>query len=271
MTVARDVPAPRSSADAAPPSRSASRVMDILDLFLSTDDGLTLTEIAGRLGVPKSTAHGLLRTMLARGYLSWDPRTKAYMIGLRLIGLARSASILKPVQSRARAHLERLALELQESALLIAYESKTVVCVDKVDSPRPIRYSVSIGERWPLYCTTAGRLFLARLSDDEVRELLANERFERYTKETPASIDEVLAGLPGPRRDGFAINREEIVPEVTGCGAPVYGYDGALLAALSVVGPTERVTPLIDEISRALVAEASALSAELAGDGRHGR
>lgn len=251
---------------ATPPSRSVARVLDMLDVFLTTTDGLTLTEIAHRCGVPKSTAHGILQTMRARAYLSWDPETKAYSVGLRLISLARAAPILQMLQRHARAHLERLVADLHESALLLVYEGQRIVCVDKVDSPRPIRYSATIGERWPLYCTSAGKLYLARLSDDEVHTMLASELLTEFTVGTPTNIDQIMEDVRRARRDGMSVNREEIVAGVTGCGAPVHGPGDQVIAALSVVGPTGRIESNIDAIVADVVNEARRLSAELSGD-----
>jgi DNA-binding IclR family transcriptional regulator len=132
-----------------------------------------------------------------------------------------------------------------------------------VESPRPIRYTVRVGERWPLYCTSAGKLYLARLSDDEVRDLLAGQPLEEFTESTPTTVDRVIEDLRLPRQYGFAFNREEIVPGVTGCGAPVLTHGGRLVAALSVVGPTERIEPQTDNIVATLLSEARRLSEAL--------
>src|SRR4051794_5143793 len=118
----------------APPlNRSTARVLDMLDLFLAGDARLTLTEVCERLAVPKSTAHGVLHTLRQRGYVFADPATKTYSIGMRLVALANAAPIIQILQSRARPHLEQLARDLRETALLNVFEGDHVVAVDEVE------------------------------------------------------------------------------------------------------------------------------------------
>lgn len=256
-------PAGRAKAGIAGESRSAARVMDILELFLTGHERLTLTDISNRLDIPKSSAHAILQTMRRRGYLAWDPQTKAYSIGLRLVALAQAAPILRTIQGRARRYLERLSERLHETALLCAYEADGIVVVDKVESPTPVRYTVQVGERWPLHCTTVGKLYLASLTGDEARALLGRTGLERFTDQTPTSVEQVLAELVQVRRDGFAVNRAEIIDGVTGYGAPVYAAGGTLIGGLAVVGPSERVAPKADAIAEEIVAAARSLSDEL--------
>jgi DNA-binding IclR family transcriptional regulator len=250
--------------DGAPPvSRSAARILDLLDLFLSAEGGLSLTEISRRLGMPKSTAHGFLQTMCARGYATCDRATKLYSVGLRLVALANAAPIMQTVQVHARPHLERLARDLEETALLHAYESNGIVAIDVVEAPRSLRYFVRLGHRWPFHSTSAGKLYLAQLDPGAVRALLEAEGMERFTKHTILDIDELLAELEQVRRDGWAAQREEIIDDVSGFGAPVRSFDGRLVAALTVTGPSERITAVQDRIVEALLTESRALSAEL--------
>lgn len=213
--------------------------------------------------MPKSTTHGFLQTMLARGYVSSDRDRRLYSIGLRLVALAAAAPIMQVVQVRARPHLERLALQLEETAVLHAYESNGIVAIDMVEAPRSLRYFVSLGRRWPFHATSAGKLHLAELDDAAVRTILENEGMDRVTKRTTLEIDGLLTELATVRRNGWAAQREEIIDDVSGYGAPVRSFDKRLVAALTVTGPTARVTTAQERIVTALLAEAAALSAEL--------
>jgi DNA-binding IclR family transcriptional regulator len=235
----------------------------VLDLFLASERGLTLTEISSRLGVPKSTAHAVLKTVESYGYVSCDPATKVYSIGLRLIALASAASSHQTIASHARPHLERLAHELQESAALHAYEGNTAVAIDKAESRRSVRYSVTLGHRWPLHASSAGKLALARMSDDEVRSMASKTPFERLTDATIVDVQQLIAELARVRRNGYASQFEEALEEIAGYAAPVFDHRGELLAALTVIGPVARVRAQNIEIVPRLKREAEALSALL--------
>lgn len=244
-------------------SRSAARVMDMLDLFFNMRDGLTLTDISTKLGMPKSTAHGILQTMLRRGYLTWDPRTKIYSIGLRAVALAQASPVLQTIRTRARPYLERLAASLRETVMLGAYEADSVVCVDTVPSPEPVRFTVQLGERRPLHGTSLGKLYLASLGEEEARRLLEELGLERLTDQTITSADAMLAELREIREAGYAVNRSESIEGVYSFGAPVYAHGGALVAGMSVVGGSERLLQKADAIVPELLTAARRLSEEL--------
>lgn len=246
-------------------SRSTVRVMDILDLFFNVREGLTLTEISRRLGVPKSSTHALLQAMRRRGYLSWDPRTKAFSIGLRVVVLAQASPILHLLRERARPYLDRLSATLHETVMLGAYESDSVVCVETVESPDPVRFTVQLGERRPLHCTSLGKLYLASLDDAEVRRLLDVVGLGRQTDQTVTRIEELLEELHEIRRAGYAANRAESIAGVYSFGVPIRAHGGALVAGMSVVGASERMLAKKGEIVAELVAAARRLSADLGG------
>jgi DNA-binding IclR family transcriptional regulator len=235
----------------------------MLDLFLVSDGGLTLTEIGRRLGIPKSTAHEFLHTMARRGYVTCDPTAKTFSIGMRLIALARAAPIVQFLQASARPHLARLAADLGETAVLHVIEDGCVVAIDMVESPRSLRYSVKLGERWPLYATSAGKLYLAALSDDTVRDMYGSADLQRLTAGTIIDVDVLLTELAEVRLSGWARQHDEIIEDVSGFGAPVTALGGKLVASLTITGPSARIAAHKDAIVALLVDEADVLSAEL--------
>lgn len=243
-------------------SRSVTRVMDVLDLFGKVHEELTLTEISRRLAVPKSSAHALLQAMRRRGYLSWNPATKGFSIGLRVVALSQAAPVLRMLQQRARPHMELLALTLRETVMLGAFETESVVCVDTVESPDPVRFTVQLGERRPLYCTSLGKLYLASLSDEDVRRMLA-DGLRRQTPATITEIDELLEQLRAVRRSGFATNKAESIEGVYSFGVPIPSRSGVPVAGLSVVGVAERIAAKEEHVVRELRQAATRLSGEL--------
>ena len=245
-----------------PDGRTVTRVLDVLDLFGTVHEELTLTEISRRLGMPKSSAHALLQSMHRRGYLAWDAGTKGFSIGLRVVALAQAAPVLRVLQQRARPHMEALAASLRETVMLGAFEAERVVCVDTVESPDPVRFTVRLGERRPLHCTSLGKLYLASMPDAEVRRLLAG-RVTRETERTVTDVDELLAELANVRVRGWATNRAESIEGVYSCGVPIRGHGEAPIAGLSVVGVAERMAAKEASVVEELGAAAARLSLEL--------
>jgi DNA-binding IclR family transcriptional regulator len=263
MATRSDSSASASRARGESENRSASRVLDVLDLFLENGSSYTLKEVSERLAIPKSTAHGILHAMRRQGYLTVDPATHAYAVSLQFVGRTRATPAIEVLRHRAHRRLARLASTLGETAKLIAYEGRNSVAIDFVEGVGPLKYAVRLGQRWPLHATGGGKLYLAQYDDDAVRELLAETGLEQVTPETIVDVDALLAELAGVRRNGWARQREEIHEGISGFAAPVLGATGELLAALVVMGPTARIDDNAGAIVETLVAEATALSAEV--------
>lgn len=243
-------------------SRSVTRVMDVLDLFGRVHEELTLTEISRRLDVPKSSAHALLQAMRRRGYLAWNPSTKGFSIGLRVVALSQAAPVMRALQQRARPHMEGLARTLRETVMLGAFEGESVVCVDTVESPDAVRFTVQLGERRPLHCTSLGKLYLASLTDEEVRRIVGDE-LPRETSTTITEIDELLRELNAVRRDGYAANRGESIEGLVSFGVAIPNGTAVPLAGISVLGVDARIAAKESQIVHELRQAATRLSEEL--------
>ncbi|HKY26078.1 MAG TPA: IclR family transcriptional regulator [Gaiella sp.] len=244
-------------------NRSASRVLDVLDLFLADGSCYTLTDVSDRLRIPKSTAHGILHAMRRHGYLTLDRATNGYTISLGFVGRTRATPAVEVLRQLARRHLIRLASTLGETAKLIGYEGSNSVAIDFVDGAGPLKYAVTLGQRWPLHATGGGKLYLAQYDDDTVRAMFADGGLEQITPGTIVDVDALAAEVAEARRNGWARQREEIHEGISGFAAPVHDAGGRLLAAMIVMGPTARIDDNADAIVSLLVSEARALSVEI--------
>jgi len=235
----------------------------VLDLFLDGGATYTLKDVSQALGIPKSTAHGILHAMHGKGYLTVDPETKRYAVSLRLVGRLSATPTVEILRRRARRHLERLSATLGETTKLIAFERTHSVAIDFVDGAGPLKYSVTLGQRWPFHATGGGKLYLAQFDDERLRELLTEKPLEQITPQTVVDVDALVTEVAEVRRRGWARQREEIHEGIAGFAAPVVDAAGNLLGALVVMGPTARVDEHADGIVAAMLAEAQALSIEV--------
>jgi len=253
----------RSRNATVPENRSVARILDVLDLFLDGGATYTLKEVSETLGIPKSTAHGILHAMHGKGYLTVDPETKRYAVSLRLVGRLTATPAVEILRQRGHRHLERLSATLGETTKLIAFERTHSVAIDFVDGAGPLKYAVTLGQRWPFHATGGGKLYLSQFDDDRLREMLSERQLEQITPQTVVDVDALVAEVAEVRRNGWARQREEIHEGIAGFAAPVVDRAGKLLAALVVMGPTARVDEHADRIVAAMLAEAQALSVEV--------
>lgn len=223
--------------------RAAKRALELIEQVAASSEPTALSELARRLGMPKSSAHALARTLGDEGYLARDPRG-AYMLGPRLLSLLGRLPSQYELPRLARPIMRELVDDIAETALLGVRQGTAMVYVEQVEASQFIRYVAPLGEPRPLYCTSIGKLYLASLPVAEAKKTLKSLRLDALTDQTKVDIAAILAELDAVRVQGFALNCEESVVGVTGLAVPIHEggrSDGALIAGLCAVGPSERM------------------------------
>jgi IclR family acetate operon transcriptional repressor len=238
------------------PVKSASRALDIFELLAAEARGLTVSEIGDALGFARSSAHGLVRTLHARGYLTEDGGRR-YHLGARLVQLGLSAADRLELRTAARGPLERLVALTHDTAELVVPVAGELLYVDKVVSDaRNVRTDPRVTSRRPLHCSSLGKALLAALADE-----VGDGELERATEHSLADCAALLADLARTRRRGYSVDRQEALLGVWCVGAPIRDHTGRSVAAISLstireffdadtAGP--QVTAAAIEISRAM-------------------
>ncbi|WP_322099369.1 IclR family transcriptional regulator [Goekera deserti] len=245
--------------------QSLERAFLLLELMAEAGGEVALSRLAAESGLPLSTIHRLVRTLVARGYVRQLP-SRRYVLGPRLVHLGESAA--RRLSTWAQPHLSRLVDSTGETANLAMLDGDRVVYVAQVPSRHSMRMFTEVGRRVHLHCTGVGKVLLAQLPPATARELLVRGGMPARTPATVTDPDRLLAQLPGIAGQGHAVDDGEQETGVRCVAVPVPG--GPLMTALSVSGPEGRVT--LADVPRivALLSEAAAaLAAELgeeAGD-----
>lgn len=227
-----------------------------------------VTELARRIGVPKSTAFRLLSILSTAGLV--ERRGTDYCLGRRLFELGSLVSELTPQNLRdlALPHLEDLYEVTHETVHLALLDGTDVLYLEKIFGHNTTTSPSRVGGRVPAYCSGLGKAMLAFSSADTVQQVL----HKGLSPQTPYTIvlERVfLAELAEIRRRGYAFDREEIRVGLTCIAAPVLNKNGSAIAAVSVTGTTTRFAPhsFVDQVrkaARAISDKASASKAILA-------
>lgn len=244
--------------------RSVDRAVAILEYLAGSDRPAQLRELSEAIDAPKSTTLNIARTLATRRLLSFDDATKAYQLGPRLGQFATRAPHGPDLRRVARPHLERLARDTGEGAFLSVLEGDEVVYIERVESAQPIRYAAPVGGRRPLHCTSAGKIALA-MSPAGLVERYVEHGLVRQTRSTITDAAELARQLARARQRGWADARDESVVGLTGIAAPIVGPSGALVAMLTVAGPTFRMRGQQRAVQVAVCAAARAISLDYAG------
>ncbi|MGH3097066.1 MAG: IclR family transcriptional regulator [Streptosporangiales bacterium] len=248
--------------------KSAERTLQVLDLLTARERALTFTEIGAVLDVPVSSLHGLLRTLVACGWVEYGETTREYALGIRALEAGNAYTRSFGLPDRARPLMTRIRDEIDETVQLAVLDGRFNVYVAKVDGGHALRLASEVGRRLPAHATGLGKVLLASLDPRELTDLLGGVRLERYTGSTMADLPALRRYLAEVRRRGYALDNEEYSVGVRCVAAPVCDSEGRTVAAMSVSVPTARFGRHRRQVALRLLLEATGeLSAALGYSG----
>ncbi|MDQ0792769.1 IclR family transcriptional regulator [Streptomyces sp. B1I3] len=211
----------------------------LLQLFL-TEETLTVSEAARRLGVGRSTAHRVLSTLEGRGFAGRDPSGRGYEAGPELLRLGSPAGFDRAVRARLGAVLDDAARRTGETVQSAALIGDRVLVTDGRESSHPVRVMLETGRTRCAHATAAGKILLARLTEDQVCALYPQERLSAVTPHTLVSRTSLLAELAEVRELGRAFSRGESVLGLHAVAVPLTGTSRRSRLALGASAPAGR-------------------------------
>lgn len=223
--------------------KSAERTLAILELLTREERALTFGYIADALGYPRSSLHGLLRTLTDRGWVEFDPGSRRYALGIRTWESGNAYLRAVNLADRARPYMERVRDALDESVQLAVLDGRYNVYIAKVEGTQRLVLASEVGRRLEAHATGLGKALLSGLTTEELRARLGGGGLERFTGQTVTDPRAIEAELAAVRRQGYAEDREEYTTGVRCAAVPVYDHTGRTAAAMSVSVPLARFDP----------------------------
>ena len=221
---------------------TVGKALEVLDQIAHFGRPVRFTEVLARSGHPKATLYRLVQTLTNLGMLSYDSQTKCYTLGLRLVRLAHSAwrqSSLAPI---ARAHIDALSAKVGETIHLAQLDRGQVLYVDKRNAVRPIDMFSQAGKIGPAYCTGIGKAMMAFLTEVEQADALKQQAYFPHTLNTCTTPEALREELRRIKAEGVSYDREEHEPGIICIAAPILGFNGKLIGALSITTSKQRKT-----------------------------
>jgi IclR family transcriptional regulator, pca regulon regulatory protein len=249
-------------------SQSLARGLAILRCFTPERPVLGIADIADELGMSRSTTHRYVITLVALGYLEQGASRK-YRLGLRNIDLGMAALNSTGLRENAHEYLEELRRRTSHTASLSVLEGADIVCVDRARGFRreqsKIDLGLGLGSRLPAYCTAMGKLLLAYLPEGEQSNVIAEMKLAKQGPNTITSKKELLVELGEIRKEGFAVNDEELAGELYAIAAPVRNEGREVVAAVGLSAHSSMISlsELVDALSPHLISTADNISARL--------
>ncbi|SFT55365.1 transcriptional regulator, IclR family [Actinopolyspora lacussalsi subsp. righensis] len=216
------------------------RAFDILELFLDEPE-LSAPEITGKLGLPRTTVHELLSTLVERGYLVPSGRGGArYRLGVRGFQLGSAYADRLDLAREGQLVAEEVAAECNETVHIGIREGTEVLYIAKVDSGHPVRMVSAVGRRLPAHCTAVGKALLASLPKRELDELYGSEALRAMTDNSITDLTSLRAELDSVAEHGRSREYCESNDAVACVAAPVHDHYGVVVAAMSIAVPILR-------------------------------
>lgn len=241
--------------------RNAAR---LLKEFSIREPELGVTELAGRLGIGKSTVHRLLATLLSEDLVEQDPATGRYRLGLAVHDLGSAVSAGSSLHAAVLLPMGDLRDRTGETVQVGVLDGRDVVYVERLDSANTLRLFVDVGRRSEANATGTGKCLLAFLPPDHLDRLLEGWELRRRTPHTITNHADLRRDLLKIRRLGYAMTQNESEMGVLSVAAPIRDTAGRVIAAISVAGPAQRMEQALPSITRA-VSEAGAAASRRLG------
>lgn len=222
--------------------KSADRTLAIMEL-VAARGSVRFNELVAAMGLPRSSMHGLLHTLVSRGWLDLDGDSRRYAVGLRAWQVGQRYAGHGALTNVAAPVMDRLSRELGETVQLARLDGIENVYIAMSEAPQPMRLVTTVGMRLHAHATGIGKALLAQLPAADAAQRLRAVTLPAFTEHTivdPDRLDEVLEQV---RRDGFARDDEEVIIGCRCVAVPLWDDRKGLVTALSVTAPNFRCGP----------------------------
>lgn len=244
--------------------QTIQKVGPLLDLFTVQRPEWGVSEAAEAIGMPRSSTHALLTSLVDTGLLH-SPGRGRYRLGWRIVELYEALRATMDVRAAAAPVMERLNAETGETVNLGVLDRGEVLYLDKLVARQQVGvHGLRVGARMQPHCSALGKVMLAYMNPVEVATIVGPGPLKRFTEFTITDPDALAVELAEIRRHGIAYEFEEVSHEVACAASPIKDPYGAAFAAVSITVPVHRMRAKQAELSRALRSAAHDISRRLA-------
>ncbi|MCL4542551.1 MAG: IclR family transcriptional regulator [Deltaproteobacteria bacterium] len=216
--------------------------LELLEAFKGEKPELGVSELSKILNLHKNKIFRLLATLEYVGYVEQDPFTENYRLGLKSLELGQSFIHHLRLLSIAKPVLSELVGKIKESAYVGVIRGKSVIYLDIVEAEQVLKVASRVGNMLPIYATAIGKSQIAFEPKDSVERLLP-DKLNSFTKNTITDRENLFKELEKIKKQGYAIDNEELDEGIICVGAPLRDYTTHIIGAISVSAPIIRTSP----------------------------
>jgi DNA-binding IclR family transcriptional regulator len=225
--------------------QTIERASSILDILGQSPQGISIRELSTKIKLPKGTTHRLLSSLSYFGYVRQDPKTRNYLLGLKLVELGQLLLGQLDLRKEAEPFLRDLAERTKETVHLVFLDRNEIVYIDKVETEQNssgLKMASRVGLRNPAHSSAVGKVLLAHFPEEELKNFIKEKGLAKRTENTIIDPTQLKDHLKLVRAQGYAIDDEENEKGIRCVAAPIYNEVGKTVAAISISGPAFRIT-----------------------------
>lgn len=239
------------------------RAIIILDL-LSKYEKLALSEIAAILHIPNGTIHNILKSLNKYRLIEREHNSKKFQLGFKLFQLGNKVSSIKKLRDAALPFMRELTKGSGETSHLGVLIDNSIYFLEIVESPNTTKTRVTTGLNLPLHAPAVGKVLLAFQNEQVKTEMLKQIEFIKFTQNTFSDLKKFTEELDNIKKNGYAIDDEEVYLGTRCIAAPIFDSNKAICAGLGITGDIERInTKTMDSIINLVQHEAMNISFKL--------
>lgn len=223
--------------------QAVSHALDLLEQFHGDVDELGVSELSKRLKLHKNNVFRLLATLESRGYIEQNKATENYRLGLKTLELGQTFIRQMGLLRQSKPVLDTLVSECNETSYVAVLKDFNIIYLDAVETDMIVRVVPRVGSQMPAYCTAAGKIHLAHMSDEELENYFQQREFKPFTDKTITDREELKKQLRLVVDNGYAVDDEELDIGVKCVSAPIRDYTRRIIGAVSISGPSMRFSP----------------------------
>jgi DNA-binding IclR family transcriptional regulator len=235
------------------------RGLRILTEFSPREPVLDAPELSRRLGIPRTTVFRLLQTLESLGFLERADRDRNYRLGVAVLRLGFEYLSSLELTDLGLPLIEALRDETGLTSHIVIRDGRDIVFVAKAQSHAPIFSSVkvNVGTRLPAHATTHGQVLMGDFTLDELRALYPEPALERFTPQTPETVEELFGRIREDAERGYAVSESSFERGISVVSAPVRNDTGRIVAVITTTIPRPAIDAqlldagLIDQVRRA--------------------
>ncbi|MCU9594498.1 IclR family transcriptional regulator [Caldibacillus thermolactis] len=221
---------------------SVINAMRILRLFSFKQKELSFTQIVHLLDLPQSTVHRLISTLKEEGFLSKNPKTNHYRLGLRILSLGGAIYSHLELYKESLPIIKSLSKKLNETAHICHMENNKVVYLYRTETLHPEdRLVTQIGRTSPIHCTSEGLCILAFQEETFIKQYL-NQKFFAFTPYTFTKPDQLYQLLEQIRDQDYCVLTSSYFENYISISSPIRNHEKHVIASLTVIGSVKRIT-----------------------------